>query len=76
MGTGDTVDTGEFRWQYADGLGCDVPGPELTFADRNTAEEWLSANWPDLLDGGIEEVTLLRSAEVIYGPMGLNPTSG
>ncbi|MBB4904770.1 hypothetical protein [Actinophytocola algeriensis] len=44
-----------------------------TFADRTTAEEWLSANWRDLLDAGVDEVTLLHGDEVVYGPMSLHP---
>ena len=63
----------EFRWRYTDGLGADVPGPDLTFADQTKAEDWLSANWPDLLDGGIDEVTLMRAGEKVYGPMSLHP---
>jgi hypothetical protein len=63
----------DYRWRYADGTGAGVVGPDLAFADQTEAEDWLSANWPDLLDGGIDEVTLLRGGEVIYGPMSLQP---
>lgn len=68
-----TVSLVDFRWRYADGTGAGVPGPELTFAEQTDAEDWLSANWPDLLDGGIEEVTLIHAGEVVYGPMSLRP---
>ena len=61
----------DYQWRYTDGLGADVPGPDVTFADQTAAEDWLSANWPDLLDGGIEEVTLLEDDTVVYGPMSL-----
>jgi hypothetical protein len=67
------MDTGDYRWRYTDGTGADVPGPELTFADHTAAEDWLSENWADLLDGGIEEVTLLSAGEPVYGPMSLHP---
>lgn len=63
----------DYRWRYTDGTGADVVGPELTFADRTEAEDWLAANWPDLIDGGIDEVTLLHAGEVVYGPMSLHP---
>jgi hypothetical protein len=43
------------------------------FADQTAAEEWLSANWRDLLDAGVDEVTLLDGGEVVYGPMRLHP---
>jgi hypothetical protein len=62
-----------YRWHYGDGAGAAVPGPELSFPDQAEAEEWLSANWPDLLDGGIEEVSLLNGDEPVYGPMSLRP---
>jgi hypothetical protein len=63
----------DYRWRYADGVGADVPGPDLTFRTQTDAEDWLSANWPDLLDGGIDEVTLAHGDEVVYGPMSLRP---
>ena len=44
-----------------------------TFADQTAAEEWLSANGRDLLDAGVDEVTLLDGDEVAYGPMSLHP---
>ena len=63
----------DYRWRYTDGTGADVPGPDLSFAGQTEAEDWLSVNWPDLLDGGIDEVTLLCAKEVVYGPMSLRP---
>jgi hypothetical protein len=44
-----------------------------TFDDQTEAEEWLSANWQDLADAGVDEVTLLAGGEVVYGPMSLHP---
>lgn len=63
----------DYRWRYADGTGAEVPGPDLAFTDQTEAEDWLSANWPDLLDGGIEQVTLTNAGELVYGPMSLHP---
>lgn len=63
----------DYRWRYTDGVGADVPGPDLCFPTRTEAEDWLSANWPDLLDGGIDEVTLRQGDGVVYGPMSLHP---
>jgi len=54
----------EYRWSH-DG--------SPTFEDQPTAEEWLSDHWRDLIDAGIDEVTLLRDDEVVYGPMSLHP---
>jgi hypothetical protein len=63
----------DYRWRCTDGTGADVPGPDLSFAEQTEAEGWLSANWADLLDGGIDEVTLMRAEELVYGPMSLRP---
>jgi hypothetical protein len=54
----------EYRWSH-DG--------SPTFADQTEAEDWLSASWQDLVDQGVDEVTLLCDGEVVYGPMSLHP---
>lgn len=54
----------QYRWSH--------PGsPE--FADQAEAEEWLGSAWSELLAQGVDEVTLLRGDEVVYGPMSLHP---
>lgn len=60
-------------WRYADLDGAAVPGPEITFDDQTGAEEWLTGQWPDLLDSGVEQVTLCAGTAEIYGPMSLRP---
>jgi hypothetical protein len=59
------------RWRYEGLDGAPVPGPEAIFDDQADAEEWLGRRWPELLDGGVEQVTLLDGAEELYGPMSL-----
>lgn len=61
------------RWRYEDAAGRPASGPEITFDDRDGAEEWLAREWQSLLDGGVEAVTLLDGAEELYGPMSLRP---
>jgi hypothetical protein len=63
----------EFRWRYQDAHGRDVAGPDVMFAEQAEAEEWFSEQWRDLLDTGVEQVTLLRSESEVYGPMSLHP---
>ncbi|HEX7301664.1 hypothetical protein [Lentzea sp.] len=63
----------EYRWRYQDAHGRDVAGPDVMFADQTEAEEWFGAQWRDLLDAGVEQVTLLRSEIEVYGPMSLHP---
>jgi hypothetical protein len=54
----------DYRWSH-DG--------SPTFPDQPAAEEWLGEHWRDLVDDGVDEVTLLRGDEVVYGPMSLHP---
>ncbi|SDP63407.1 hypothetical protein [Lentzea jiangxiensis] len=65
----------EYRWRYQDAQGRDVTGPDVMFADQTQAEEWFGDQWRDLLDAGVEQVTLLRSESEVYGPMSLHPAS-
>jgi hypothetical protein len=46
-----------FGWTYLDATGV-VLGTSKAFADAESAEEWMSAAWKDLLDNGVEEVAL------------------
>ncbi len=47
------------------------------FADGNAqhfqadAETWLGEQWPDLVDAGIDSVTLTEDGAEVYGPMSL-----
>jgi hypothetical protein len=64
-----------YRWQYTPA--AEFADPELAnpeFADQAQAEEWLEAHWPELLDAGVDEVTLLdHDGAQVYGPMSLHP---
>jgi len=61
-----------FRWRYLDESGNETTGPEETFADQAEAESWFTDVWPELLDGGVDAVTLLDGAGEVYGPMSLH----
>lgn len=65
----------DYRWRYQDTQGRDTTGPDVEFTDQTEAEQWLSGSWSDLLDSGVEQVTLLRSESEVYGPMGLRSAS-
>lgn len=54
----------EYRWS--------VDGSPA-FEDQQDAEDWLSQRWRDLVDAGVDEVTLRCDGEVVYGPMSLHP---
>jgi hypothetical protein len=44
-----------------------------TFGSQGDAESWLGEHWRELLDGGIEQVSLVEDGRVEYGPMSLAP---
>lgn len=67
-----------FAWRYEklDGTVIDSPGeigahdPHPTQAD---AEAWIGTAWRDLLENGVDAVTLLEDDHEVYGPMSLHP---
>ena len=44
-----------------------------SFPSQSDAETWIGEVWKDLLDDGVDQVTLLEDARVVYGPMSLHP---
>jgi hypothetical protein len=61
-----------FRWQYRDGAGGLVPGPDAEFGEQAEAEDWLGGTWSELLESGVDQVVLTRDGTEIY-PMSLHP---
>lgn len=64
-----------FRWSTED-VDADVAaaaGLAQRFATQADAEAWLAATYEDLLDAGIDQVTLLSDDHIVYGPMSLHP---
>lgn len=65
-----------WTWRYEDSTGAVVPGetlPRGTFPSQADAESWVGEAWRELLDGGVDAVSLLRDGELVYGPMSLHP---
>ncbi|MGI8696672.1 MAG: hypothetical protein ACR2JQ_08485 [Mycobacteriales bacterium] len=67
--------TWTWRYETADGGALDVPVPEA-FATRSDAESWLGEAFPELIDRGVAQVSLLEDGQLRYGPMGLDPADG
>ncbi|MEZ5115481.1 MAG: hypothetical protein R2737_04355 [Candidatus Nanopelagicales bacterium] len=68
----------DWTWRYerADGtVVTDLPEAAVTegFPNQSEAESWVGETWRDLLDGGVDAVTLLEGDRVVYGPMSLHP---
>jgi hypothetical protein len=65
-----------WTWRYEKADGSVVTGPEvqeIAHASQGDAESWLGENWRELLDGGVDQVTLFDDARKEYGPMSLRP---
>ena len=66
----------QWNWRYekADGtVVVEIPDPVVSggFPSQAEAESWIGESWRDLLDAGVDQVTLLDGDRVVYGPMSL-----
>lgn len=65
-----------WKWRYENESGAAVPGqPEHSqdFPTQSDAETWIGESWRELLDGGVDQVSLLEEERMVYGPMSLHP---
>jgi hypothetical protein len=65
-----------WTWRYEASDGSVVSsehGAKESFPAQSDAETWLGETWRDLLEDGVEQVTLLEEDREVYGPMGLRP---
>lgn len=64
-----------FTWaaqNFPDAAAAIAAGLGQTFPTQADAEAWLTASYEDLVDAGVDEVTLLEGDRVVYGPMSLH----
>jgi hypothetical protein len=65
-----------WTWRYESGDGAELNPAEAPsgepFPTQSDAETWLGENWRELLSAGVDQVTLLDSGRVVYGPMSLH----
>jgi hypothetical protein len=67
-----------WTWVCTDASGGAVSGqaggePPPSFPTQSDAESWLGETWRELLESGVENVTLREDDRDVYGPMGLRP---
>ncbi|WP_040161830.1 SGNH/GDSL hydrolase family protein [Nigerium massiliense] len=60
-----------FTWIAGDAVNPSYRSGE--FPTQADAEAWLTESFDDLLEDGVEAVTLLDGDSVVYGPMSLRP---
>jgi len=76
---GDPAPRTSWRWRLEDRTGsevdvaavaavADVPG----FPSQSDAESWLGEVWRDLVEDGVDQVTLFEAGREVYGPMSLH----
>ncbi len=61
-----------WRYEKADGTAADLATSQ-TFPTQSDAETWIGETWQELLDAGVDQVSLLEEERVVYGPMSLHP---
>lgn len=64
-----------WRWRLEDAAGREVSPAGVTspeFPSQSDAESWVGEIWRDLLDGGVDAVTLFEGDRQVYGPMSLH----
>lgn len=66
------ADLWTWRFEAADGAALSAP-QSPTFPTQGDAESWIGEQWRELLDSGVEQVSLLEAERVAYGPMALRP---
>lgn len=62
-----------YRWttQDVDQARAEELGLEQPFDTQAQAEEWLTAFYDDLSEGGVTAVSLMNVDRLVYGPMSL-----
>ncbi|HYN57696.1 MAG TPA: hypothetical protein VES03_10915 [Motilibacterales bacterium] len=67
-----------WTWQYHAAQGAPIPEsasqPADGFPTQADAETWVGEVWRDLLEEGIDGVSLYEDDRLVYGPMSLHPS--
>jgi hypothetical protein len=62
-----------WRYEKSSGTVTKVAEPAEEFPTQADAESWLGETWRQLLEAGVDQVTLMEDERVVYGPMSLHP---
>lgn len=61
-------------WSWKGDTGPSPAGVlDRQFPSQGEAESWLGEFYPDLLEAGVEAVSLYEEDRLVYGPMKLEP---
>jgi hypothetical protein len=64
-----------WRWRLEDSSGGEVEAEGVgspEFPSQSDAESWVGEAWRELLEAGVDAVTLLEGDREVYGPMSLH----
>ncbi|MFV0459528.1 MAG: hypothetical protein ACK5MT_12260 [Actinomycetales bacterium] len=68
-----------WTWTYLDAAGSELaPTGSMTdtqFPTQADAESWVGEEWHNLVEDGVDAVTLNEDGAKAYGPMSLHPGS-
>jgi hypothetical protein len=74
LGGSDPSAHTNWRWRLEDSSGAEVASGlagSQGFPSQSDAESWVGEVWRDLLDDGVDAVTLFEGERKVYGPMSL-----
>jgi hypothetical protein len=77
--TAESLPKSTWRWRFEDQSGSEVSQGEggtasgaTGFPSQSDAESWIGEVWRDLVDDGVDQVTLFEGDREVYGPMSLH----
>jgi hypothetical protein len=75
----DAAPRSSWHWRFEDATGAEVDPADggtasegSAFPSQSDAESWIGEVWRDLVDEGVEQVTLFEGDREVYGPMSLH----
>ena len=75
----DTSPRSTWRWRFEDTAGAEVgqaaggtASGVTGYPSQSDAESWIGEVWRDLVDDGVDQVTLFEGDREVYGPMSLH----
>jgi len=71
-----------WRWRFESSEGTEITLPDGTggsaaggFPSQSDAESWIGEAWRDLVEQGVDQVTLFEADREVYGPMSLHASA-
>lgn len=82
FGSGESSGRSTWHWRFEDSSGAEVTVPDGgtaatagAFPSQSDAESWVGEVWPELVEEGVDQVTLFEADREVYGPMSLHAQS-